>query len=217
MNILITGAPGSGKGTMSKLLMDEYGIQHVSSGDLFRQNIKDDTPIGHIAKGYIQEGLLVPDDVTIEMVKDKLMSLKDEGGYLLDGFPRTDVQAEAFTHIEKDYDLPIDCVINLKVDKEVLIQRITGRRLCPICGTIYNVFLNPPRVEGHCDNDGRILLQRPDDTIEALSVRLEQYDTHTEPMLEFYRNRKIVVDIDGSGGIEPVWEDIKNIIEANIK
>ncbi|NLC42210.1 MAG: adenylate kinase [Erysipelothrix sp.] len=213
MNILIMGAPGSGKGTMSRLISENFGITHVSSGDLFRQNIKDDTPIGNQAREFIEQGLLVPDDITIEIVKERILEFDCEQGFLLDGFPRTSFQAHAFERIEKQINRPIDLVINLVVDRELLVKRITGRRMCPVCSSIYNIFLSPPKVKGVCDKDGRTLLQRPDDTLEALSVRLEQYDTHTQPMLEYYRERGIVKDIDGSGGVEPVWKQIKELME----
>ncbi|NLC05509.1 MAG: adenylate kinase [Erysipelothrix sp.] len=213
MNILITGAPGSGKGTMSRRIMDTFGITHISSGDLFRQYIKEDTEIGALARHYIDQGLLVPDDVTIEIVKERILCFNEDQGILLDGFPRTSIQAHAFYEIEKKINRPIDVVINLVVDKELLIRRITGRRMCPECSTIYNIYLNPPRVPGVCDNEGRTLFQRPDDTLDALSVRLNQYDIHTEPMLEYYRKRGIVKDIDGSLGVEPVWKEIKELLE----
>lgn len=216
MNILITGAPGSGKGTMSKRIMEHFHLQHVSTGDLFRQNIKNNTEIGKKAREYIEKGLLVPDDVTMAMVQQRFASASEQG-FLMDGFPRTLVQAQAFEKIEVAINQPVDLVINMEVDRELLSRRIVGRRMCPKCHRIYNIYNQPPKEEGICDLDGATLTQRADDTQRALNVRLKQYDDLTQPILKFYAQRGIVRNIDASGKVDEVWEKVWQTIVDLVK
>lgn len=213
MNILITGMPGSGKGTMSERIKSEFDVAHVSSGELFRENVAADTPVGHIAKAYMDAGVLVSDEVTITMVHERIAEIDDSCGILLDGFPRTLVQAVVFEEQEEEFNRKLDVVINLAIDEDFLVKRITGRRMCPTCGAIYNVYNQPPKVEGICDIDGSELYQRSDDTEEAFAVRMEQYNELTRPMLDYYENRGILKVIEASGSVDEVWIQVKSILE----
>ena len=213
MNILITGMPGSGKGTMSERIRSEFDVVHVSSGDLFRDNVANDTPVGHIAKIYMDAGQLVPDEVTIEMVHERIKEIDDQTGILLDGFPRTIVQAIVFEEQEEELNRELDVVLNLIIDENLLLKRITGRRICPTCGAIYNVYNQPPKVEGICDVEGSKLYQRSDDTEEAFNVRMEQYRALTQPMLDYYQKRGILKEVEARGSIDDVWNQIKLILE----
>lgn len=214
MNILIMGPAGSGKGTMSKLIKDSYGIAHISTGDMLRENLKNETPLGLEAKGYMESGKLVPDDVINSMVKDRIQKPDCQKGYLMDGFPRTLVQARAFEEMTNEINKPVDLVINLKVDVDSLANRITGRRVCLSCGAIYHIKTNPSKVEGICDNCSSELVQRKDDTIEQLQVRLTEHAKNTEPVLDYYRDKGLVVDIDASKPADVVWSMVKEAIEA---
>ena len=184
------GGPGAGKGTMSAKIVEKYNVCHISTGDIFRSEIGNQTELGMMAKSYMDKGLLVPDEVTNQMVKSYLENLEDKkNGFLLDGYPRTIDQAKAFDALSEGSDLAIDTVIAMELDFSVLSGRITGRRLCRNCGEIYHMVTKPPKQEGVCDNCGGELYQRKDDTEESLKVRLDEYSRQTEPVLDFYEKK----------------------------
>lgn len=213
MNLLIMGVAGSGKGTMSRLIVEEYDIPHISTGDMFRQAMAAETEIGLVAKNYIDHGLLVPDDLTVEIMKNRIQQDDCQNGYLIDGFPRTEVQAKALEDMTNGIGRPLEKVINLIVDIDDLAPRITGRRVCSSCGEIYNVYLSPSKVEGVCDKCGGTLIQRSDDTMEQLAIRLGEHAVLTKPVLDFYEKQGIVVNINASGDIDSVWQQIKVVLE----
>lgn len=214
MNILIMGPAGSGKGTMSAQIVEEFKITHISTGDMFRSAISNGTPVGLEAKSYIDAGKLVPDEVTDRMVKERIMQDDCKDGYLLDGYPRNLSQAHALEAMAKEIDRPIDLVLNLEVNYEDLVKRITGRRICKTCGAIYHVDFNPSKVEGVCDVDGGELYQRSDDTEEKLAVRFEEYTKQTEPSIAYYGEKGLVHNIDASKKADEVMDEIRKILEA---
>lgn len=214
MNIFIMGAPGSGKGTFSSRIKDEFNLNHISTGDIFRANIANDTELGKQAKAYTEKGLLVPDEITNKMVADYLANLEDKkNGYLLDGYPRTIEQAKAFEEMTKDTDLAVDTVVAMDVPFDVLTKRITGRRTCKKCGAIYNIYTTPPKVEGICDNDGEPLSQRKDDNEESLKVRLNEYAKNTEPVIAYYEDKGIVKHIDANRDMDEIWPTIEEALK----
>ncbi|MCF0114625.1 MAG: adenylate kinase, partial [Erysipelotrichaceae bacterium] len=196
MNILIMGPAGSGKGTMSELIVKEYGVTHISTGDMLRENVKNNTELGMKAKEYMNAGKLVPDELINAMVKDRLMQPDCKNGYLMDGFPRTLGQAKVFDEITAEINCPIDVVVDLEVGFDVLAERITGRRVCKTCGAIYHTKNKPSKVEGICDNCGSALTQRSDDTVEQLKVRLDEHEKNTKPVLDHYGAKGLVKTID---------------------
>lgn len=215
MNILIMGGPGAGKGTMSAKIVEKYNVCHISTGDIFRSEIGNQTELGMMAKSYMDKGLLVPDEVTNQMVKSYLENLEDKkNGFLLDGYPRTIDQAKAFDALSEGSDLAIDTVIAMELDFSVLSGRITGRRLCRNCGEIYHLVTKPPKQEGVCDNCGGELYQRKDDTEESLKVRLDEYSRQTEPVLDFYEKKGLVKHINADQPIEKVWQDVQAALES---
>lgn len=213
MNILIMGGPGAGKGTMSAKIVEKFSLLHISTGDIFRSEIGKQTELGLSAKAYMDKGLLVPDEVTNPMVKSFLEKQDTSKGYLLDGYPRNLAQAKAFDELVKGSDLEIDKVITLEIPFEKLAARITGRRLCRGCGEIYHTSNKPSSKEGVCDKCGGELYQRKDDTIESLSVRLEEYANQTQPVLDFYEEKGLVQRINASQPIENVWADTQKALE----
>ena len=202
------GPAGAGKGTMSDLILKEYDIPHISTGDMLRDNVRNNTELGNLAKSYMDAGNLVPDDVIIAMVEKRLQEDDCQKGYLLDGFPRTLVQAEAFEKIENKIGKPVECVIALEVGFDTLVERITGRRICPKCGAIYHIHNKPSKVEGICDVCGSELTQRKDDTVEQLTVRMDGYEKSTKPVIDFYDKRGIVSYIDASQETAAVFETV---------
>lgn len=215
LNILIMGGPGAGKGTMSAKIVEKYNVCHISTGDIFRSEIGNQTELGMMAKSYMDKGLLVPDEVTNQMVKSYLENLEDKkNGFLLDGYPRTIDQAKAFDALSEGSDLAIDTVIAMELDFSVLSGRITGRRLCRNCGEIYHMVTKPPKQEGVCDNCGGELYQRKDDTEESLKVRLDEYSKQTEPVLDFYEKKGLVKHINADQPIEKVWQDVQAALES---
>ena len=215
LNILIMGGPGAGKGTMSAKIVEKYNVCHISTGDIFRSEIGNQTELGMMAKSYMDKGLLVPDEVTNQMVKSYLENLEDKkNGFLLDGYPRTIDQAKAFDALSEGSDLAIDTVIAMELDFSVLSGRITGRRLCRNCGEIYHMVTKPPKQEGVCDNCGGELYQRKDDTEESLKVRLDEYSRQTEPVLDIYEKKGLVKHINADQPIEKVWQDVQAALES---
>lgn|SRR5690625_3751547 len=202
------GLPGAGKGTQADKIVEEYNIPHISTGDMFRLAIKEGTELGKKAKTYMDEGALVPDEVTIGIVRERLTKTDCNNGFLLDGFPRTLAQAEALDSLLASMGREIDYVLHIDVDQNVLVERLSGRRICPKCGTAYHVIFNPPKVEGICDKDGEALIQREDDKAETVKKRLEVNVEQTQPMLDFYRSKGDLVTIDGEQEIQKVFEDI---------
>ena len=212
MNILIMGPAGAGKGTMSELILKAYDIPHISTGDMLRENVRNNTELGKLAKSYMEAGKLVPDDVINAMVEDRLQQPDCQKGYLLDGFPRTLVQAEAFTKIAEKIGKPVESVIALEVDFDVLAERITGRRICPKCGAIYHIKNHPPVAEGICDVCGSALTQRKDDTIEQLKVRMDEYESSTAPVIAFYDKLGVVSHINGAQPTDKVFAEIQEAL-----
>jgi adenylate kinase len=213
MNILIMGPAGAGKGTMSELILKEYDIPHISTGDMLRENVRNNTELGKLAKSYMEAGKLVPDDVINAMVEDRLQQPDCQKGYLLDGFPRTLVQAEAFSEIADKIGKPVECVIALEVDFEILKDRITGRRICSKCGAIYHVKGHPSKVEGVCDECGGELIQRKDDTVEQLKVRMDEYEKSTKPVIDFYEARGVVKHVNAAQAKDQVFAVIQEALE----
>lgn len=213
MNILIMGPAGAGKGTMSELILKEYDIPHISTGDMLRENVRNNTELGKLAKSYMEAGKLVPDDVINAMVEDRLQQPDCQKGYLLDGFPRTLVQAEAFSEIADKIGKPVECVVALEVDFEILKDRITGRRICSKCGAIYHIKGHPSKVEGVCDECGGELIQRKDDTVEQLKVRMDEYEKSTKPVIDFYEARGVVKHVNAAQAKEDVFAVIQEALE----
>ncbi|PHK50191.1 adenylate kinase [Staphylococcus edaphicus] len=213
MNIILMGLPGAGKGTQASEIVKKFPIPHISTGDMFRKAIKDETDLGKEAKSYMDRGELVPDEVTVGIVKDRISEDDAKKGFLLDGFPRTIEQAEALSNIMKELDREIDAVINIEVPEEELMNRLTGRRICEKCGTTYHLVFNPPKVDGICDLDGGKLYQREDDNPETVANRLNVNVKQSKPILEFYDNENVLKNIDGSRDIKVVTKDVIDILE----
>ena len=207
-NIILMGPPGAGKGTLAKQLKQELNLVHMSTGDMFRENIKAGTKLGLLAKSYIDNGHLVPDEVTIDMLKDRLAQKDCENGFLLDGFPRTLPQAEALEKLSVEIKRPIEVVVNLDCDNQELIRRISGRRVCKNCGAPYHVQTMKPKVEGVCDLCGGPLYQRADDNEEALKVRLDHYVHDTKPLLDFYQAKGLLENFNSLVGSQELFNQV---------
>ncbi|MBF0748199.1 adenylate kinase [Mammaliicoccus lentus] len=214
MNIILMGLPGAGKGTQASEIVKKYPIPHISTGDMFRKAIKEETDLGKQAKSYMDRGELVPDEVTIGIVRERLAEEDAKKGFLLDGFPRTVEQADALNDILSSLGREVDAVINIQVPEEELMNRLTGRRICEVCGTTYHLVFNPPKVEGICDLDGGKLYQREDDNPETVANRLSVNVKQTKPLLDFYENQGVLKNIDGSREIENVTENVIQILET---
>jgi len=208
MRLILLGPPGAGKGTQASRIVEKYSIPHISTGDIFRKNIKEGTELGKKAKEYMDKGLLVPDELVVAIVEDRLKEDDCQKGFLLDGFPRTVNQAEALDKVLQNMTTSLDKVINIKVDKGILVERAIGRRICKECGMTYHVEFNPPKTEGKCDVCGGELYQRNDDKEETVAKRIEVYLNETAPLIDYYKNKSILVDIDGEQHIDKVFEDI---------
>lgn len=206
--IVLLGPPGAGKGTQAQLISEKLSLPHVSSGDLFRENIKNGTELGVLAQGYMNRGELVPDDVTIAMIRERLSRPDSAGGALLDGFPRTPAQAEALDAMLSEFGGRVEAVPYISVPEEVLIERLTGRWTCRAQGHIFHEKYNPPQVPGRCDFDGSELYQRDDDKAETVTRRIRVYLEQTQPLIDYYRQKGILLEIDGTQSIERVSADL---------
>ena len=209
MNIILMGPPGAGKGTQAANLVKEYGLTHISTGDIFRKALKEQTKYGVIAKYFMQFGHLVPDDYTIQMVREYLQENEFPNGFVLDGFPRTIIQARELESIAKEFKFNIDAVINLDIELDRLVPRLSGRRTCKECGASFHIVYNPPKVEGVCDACGGELYQRPDESEEAVKVRLDTYERQTRPLIDYYTMKGQITNINGDQSMEDVFKDIK--------
>lgn len=215
MNIILMGLPGAGKGTQADSIVEKYKIPHISTGDMFRAAISEGTDLGLKAKSYMDQGALVPDEVTIGIVRERLAQPDCKKGFLLDGFPRTVAQAEALDALLADMDRKIEHVINIEVDPEELIKRLTGRRICKVCGTSYHLQFNPPKEENVCDKDGGELYQREDDNPETVKNRLEVNMSQTAPLLSYYEEKSVLANINGQQEIQDVFKDLDVILQGN--
>lgn len=212
MNIILLGPPGGGKGTQAKFITEKFGIPQISTGDILRDAVKNKTELGLKAKEYMDDGKLVPDDLVIQIVEERLTKDDCKNGFILDGFPRTLVQAEALDSMLARMNKEIDYVLNIEVPEDAIVKRLTSRRICKKCGNIYNLLSNPPKIDGRCDICGGELYQRDDDKEETVRQRLKVYKADTEPLIKYYRDKGVLKTIDGSKDIE----DVKNIIESTI-
>jgi adenylate kinase len=208
MRIILMGPPGAGKGTQAEQLTKKLAVPHISTGDMFRKAIKEETELGKKAKSFMDQGKLVPDEVTIGIVKERLAEPDCQKGFLLDGFPRTVGQADALDTILKEMNVALDAVINITVFRELLIERLTGRRVCKSCGATYHVIFNPNKVDGVCDKCGGELYQRNDDKLETVGNRLDVYEAQTAPLIEYYEAKGLLKNIDGSQSMDVVLTNV---------
>ena len=214
MKIIMLGAPGAGKGTQAEMIAEKYDLPHISTGDIFRANIKAGTELGNKAKAYMDKGQLVPDSLTIDLVMDRLSQPDCDGGYILDGFPRTIPQAVSLTNALKDRGDALDFAINVHVPDENIVSRMSGRRACPGCGSTYHLVFAAPKQEGICDKCGSELVLRDDDKQETVKKRLAVYHNQTQPLIRYYGKQKILRTVDGTKDMEDVFQDITNILGA---
>lgn len=204
MRLILLGPPGAGKGTQAKRVIEEFDIPHISTGDIFRKNIKEKTELGQKVEGLLAQGKLVPDELTIEIVWDRLDQEDCKNGFLLDGFPRTIPQAEALDEGLAKRGLKLDCVLNIDVDKDSLVKRLSGRRVCPSCGASYHIDNNPTKVDGICDACKTPVIQREDDKEETVLDRIKVYDSQTKPLVDFYNKQDLVFTVDGTLPIDEI-------------
>ncbi len=214
MKIIMLGAPGAGKGTQAKKIAEKYGIPHISTGDIFRANIKGGTELGMKAKSFMDQGQLVPDDVTIGMLLDRISETDCEGGYVLDGFPRTIPQAESLTRALEAHGEKMDYAVDVDVPDAAIVERMSGRRACLSCGATYHVVYNAPAVENVCDACGEALVLRDDDKPETVQKRLTVYHDQTQPLIEYYQKAGILVTVDGTKDLNQVFKDITAVLGA---
>ena len=212
LRTILLGAPGAGKGTVAAKIVKEYNIPHISTGDIFRDNLKRKTELGLRAQEYMTRGELVPDDLTCEIATTRLLEDDCKNGFLLDGFPRTVYQAEKLDELLREHGQSLDKVVQLVVDDELLIKRLTGRRVCKNCGATFHVITIPPKEEGICDNCGHELIQRADDTEETAVNRLKVYEEQTSPLVTYYEEKGLLAPIDGAGTPEEVFQSILDVL-----
>lgn len=212
MKIILLGPPGAGKGTQAKQISSKYNIPHISTGDIFRKNISEKTALGIKAKEYMDSGLLVPDELTINIVVDRLNQDDCKNGFLLDGFPRTVEQAKALDLFLDNKNDKIDTALLIEVPKDNILARMTGRRVCPSCGASYHIIFNPTKVEGKCDACGSAVVQRKDDSEETVKERLDVYEKQTEPLVEYFKSKNVLSSVDGTKDINDVFQDITQIL-----
>ena len=212
MRLVMLGAPGAGKGTQAKKIADQYGIPHISTGDIFRANIKNGTELGKKAKAYMDRGALVPDELVVDLVADRVKQADCEKGYVLDGFPRTIPQAESLDAVLKDMGQKIDYAINVEVPDENIVKRMSGRRACVSCGATYHVQFNAPKQDGICDTCGEKLVLRDDDKPETVQKRLNVYHEQTQPLIDYYQKAGVLKEVDGTKNMEEVFQDIVAIL-----
>jgi adenylate kinase len=213
MNLILLGAPGAGKGTQAKLIVEKYGIPQISTGDMLREAVAKGTELGKKAKEYMDRGELVPDEVVIGIVKERLKQPDCDKGFILDGFPRTLKQAEELDKMLEELGKKIDAVINVHVPEEEVVKRIVNRRTCKNCGAVYHLIYNPPKEEGKCDKCGGELYQRDDDKEETVRARYKVYKEQTEPLIDYYSKKGLLYNVDGTKSIEEVFEEIKKILD----
>ncbi len=214
MNLILLGPPGAGKGTQAQMIVERYRIPQISTGDILRAAVKQASPLGKQAKTFMDRGELVPDEVVIGIIDERLRASDCHGGFILDGFPRTTPQAEALQAILTNIGKGIDHVINIEVESEELVRRLTGRRTCKNCGGMFHVLFHPPRVEGVCDRCGGALYQREDDREETIRTRLKEYERQTAPLIQYYRQKKLLRSIPGVGGQKEIFEQILRVLNA---
>lgn len=207
MNLVFLGPPGAGKGTIAALAKERLGVPHISTGDLFRAAIKQETELGKQVKSILASGELVPDSVTVEMVRQRFENSDTDNGFILDGFPRTIAQADALAEMRK-----IEYVINFQIGREEIVKRLSGRRMAKSSGKIYHIIYNPPKVEGIDDETGEPLIQREDDKEDAILNRLEVYERQTEPLISYYREKGLLIDLDAKGKPESIIEDLLKVL-----
>lgn len=214
MRLVILGPPGAGKGTQADFIIDKYKVPHISTGDIFRENIKNGTDLGKKAKSYMDKGLLVPDQVVIDIVKDRLTWDDTKKGFLLDGFPRTVAQAVALDAFLDSQNKKLDSVININVDTGILVERAVGRRVCKNCGATYHVKNKAPKEEGKCDKCGGPLFQRDDDTEDTVKTRIQVYFDQTSPLIDYYKAQNLLLDVDGKGDMKETFKRIEKSLDA---
>jgi adenylate kinase len=214
MNLILLGPPGAGKGTQAQLMVDRYHIPQISTGDILRAAVKDKAPLGVKAKGFMDQGKLVPDELVIGIIEERLKAADCHPGFILDGFPRTIAQAEALQPILSKMGRSIDHVVNIEVEDEELVRRLTGRRTCKNCGAMFHIFFHAPKREGICDRCGGTLYQREDDKEETIRTRLKEYQKQTAPLIQYYQQKKTLRSIQGVGGQEQIFEQIVRLLDT---
>ena len=214
MKIIMLGAPGAGKGTQAKMIADKYSVPHISTGDIFRANIKGGTELGKKAKAYMDQGALVPDELVVDLVADRIKQDDCKEGYVFDGFPRTIPQAEALDKALEEMGSKIDFAIDIDVPDENIINRMSGRRACLACGATYHVQFNAPKTEGICDVCGKELVLRDDDKPETVKTRLDVYHTQTQPLIDYYTEKGVLKSVDGTQDVAEVFQSIIDVLGA---
>ena len=212
MRIILLGPPGAGKGTQAKAISNKFSIPHISTGDIFRKNISEKTPLGIEAKKHIDKGHLVPDELTIDIIKDRLDNEDCSNGFLLDGYPRTVNQGKALDILLEEKGNKLDTALLIKVPREFILERMTGRRVCLNCGASYHVTFNPPEMDGKCNSCGCALVQRADDSEDTVTERIDTYEAQTEPLIKYYGDKNLLSVVDGTQKINSVFESICGIL-----